>query len=281
MNNYGYIYITTNISNKMIYIGQHKSKKYDEKYYGSGKYFLRAFQKQGKNNFVNSVLTWCENKEELDKQEKFFIWLYNSTDNSIGYNITKGGSFGHLAGYTKEDFDKVRRKMSLSQKGRHHSEKWKKLASKRMTGKGNPMFGKPGTNLGKKFTKEHIDKIAKRNKGLKRTSEQLKRLSDAHKGQVLSKQNLRKLIKSNQKAVLVYKDNIFIYEGESVNQCFDVFVSKLGISKKKFLNKLRHNIPIYDQKKNYNTTPTDKINQLIEMDRYSFYFKKDNTEITI
>lgn len=273
MDNYGYIYITTNISNGMIYIGQHKSEKYDNKYYGSGKYFLRAFKKLGKDNFMNSVLCWCSDKEELDEQEKFFIWLYNSTDNNVGYNITKGGPFGHLSGYTKKDSDEVRRKMSLAKKGKRHSDEWKRLASDRMSGSRNHRFGKPGTNLGKKFTEEHINKIANSNRGSKRTDEQRKRISDAHKGQKISDENLKALVKSNQKPVLVYKDNVLVGEWESVNKCFDGFVSGIGISKKKFLNKLRHGVPIYDPSKNYNTTPVEKINQLIEMDRYSFYFK--------
>lgn len=37
---YGYIYITRNLINKKIYIGKHKSEKYDSSYYGSGKLSL-------------------------------------------------------------------------------------------------------------------------------------------------------------------------------------------------------------------------------------------------
>ena len=39
---YGYIYITTNLINNKIYIGQHKSKNYDKKYLGSGLLLKRA-----------------------------------------------------------------------------------------------------------------------------------------------------------------------------------------------------------------------------------------------
>lgn len=41
---YGYIYITTNLINGRMYIGKHKSEKYDSSYYGSGKILLYAIK---------------------------------------------------------------------------------------------------------------------------------------------------------------------------------------------------------------------------------------------
>lgn len=104
---YGYIYITTNKINGKIYIGQHKSKEYDEKYLGSGKYLRRAIQKYGKENFENRIIEWCKDKQELCEKEKYWIRKYGTLDNEIGYNITPGGEFGDItAGMTEEDYEK-------------------------------------------------------------------------------------------------------------------------------------------------------------------------------
>ena len=48
---YGYIYETTNLINGKKYIGQHVSETFDKDYYGSGKAFLNALRKNGKENF--------------------------------------------------------------------------------------------------------------------------------------------------------------------------------------------------------------------------------------
>lgn len=45
---YGYIYKTTNLLNKKIYIGQHKCRVFDSDYYGSGSWFLSVFKNMEK-----------------------------------------------------------------------------------------------------------------------------------------------------------------------------------------------------------------------------------------
>lgn len=45
---YGYVYKTTNIINGKMYIGQHKSEKFDESYKGSGVILTKALEKYGK-----------------------------------------------------------------------------------------------------------------------------------------------------------------------------------------------------------------------------------------
>lgn len=90
---YGYIYITTNIINNKIYVGQHTAKMFEpEKYIGSGLELLRAIEKYGKENFKNELLCECFSREELDEKEKYYINLYNSTNKNVGYNINIGGT---------------------------------------------------------------------------------------------------------------------------------------------------------------------------------------------
>lgn len=88
---YGYIYKTTNLINGKIYIGQHKSDKFDKSYYGSGKRFLNAFNKYGKDNFSCEIIEWCKTREIANDRERYWISYYNTQDRNIGYNITEGG----------------------------------------------------------------------------------------------------------------------------------------------------------------------------------------------
>ena len=53
---YGYIYLTTNLINGRVYVGKHKSSKYDSSYYGSGKAIKNALKKYGVENFSNEIL---------------------------------------------------------------------------------------------------------------------------------------------------------------------------------------------------------------------------------
>lgn len=86
----GYIYKTTNLINNKIYIGQHKAQKKDNSYLGSGKLLQQAIQKYGKKSFTNEILEWCENQNELDSKEIYYIDLYRTKGHEL-YNIAKGG----------------------------------------------------------------------------------------------------------------------------------------------------------------------------------------------
>lgn len=40
------------------------------------------------------ILERCQNQQELDERERYWIAYYNSTDKRYGYNIESGGSLG-------------------------------------------------------------------------------------------------------------------------------------------------------------------------------------------
>lgn len=156
---YGYVYKTTNNVNGKIYIGQKKSKIYlQENYLGSGKLIRKSINKYGVDNFSNELLCWCLSKEELDFAEKYYISLYNSTDSSIGYNISDGAQGGNLG-------DKVNAKISKSL-------------------------------IGHTVSKETKLKISEKNKGRKLTSDQRKKISKANKGRKVSEQTRQKMSES-------------------------------------------------------------------------------------
>ena len=115
---YGYIYITTNKINGIIYIGQHKSKKFTTSYKGSGTLIRRAIEKYGKENFEVHLIEWCETQKDADEKEKYWEKLYGLPNIDIGYNITRGGQDKFFTGmkHTSES----RKMMSNKAKKRPH-----------------------------------------------------------------------------------------------------------------------------------------------------------------
>ena len=119
---YGYIYMTTNIINNKIYIGQKKSDKFlEESYLGSGTRLRSAIQHYGRNNFSVELIEWCDTKEKLDEREIFWIAYYNSRDENIGYNIALGGDT-RVWNKGKHLSEEHRRKISESEKGKTHTD---------------------------------------------------------------------------------------------------------------------------------------------------------------
>lgn len=130
---YGYIYITTNLINGRMYIGKHKSEKYDSSYYGSGKILLYAIKKYGIENFSNSILDTAECLEELNEKEKYYIGLYREKYKDKLYNIANGGDGGNtFENKSQDEKDDFIEKMTTINQQRCASDKFKQLTSLRM-----------------------------------------------------------------------------------------------------------------------------------------------------
>lgn len=148
---YGLIYKITNSITGDNYVGQTiqtPMKRWKQHINNSkkGKNPLsRAIRKYGKENFSIEVLEECKTQYELNTQETF--WgkeLTSLTPN--GYNLLLGSGKGSASEETKN-------KISSTMKGRYAGEK-------------NPMFGKPGTNLGKSPSIESRTKMSAAQIGL-------------------------------------------------------------------------------------------------------------------
>jgi hypothetical protein len=87
----GYIYKTTYLGDKRIYIGQRQGK-FKQNYLGSGKHLRLAIGKYGRENFWVELLAYADSQEQLDDLEKYYIQLYR---NAFGieklFNISSGG----------------------------------------------------------------------------------------------------------------------------------------------------------------------------------------------
>lgn len=120
MKTYNFIYRTINNVNGKSYIGKHSTDRLDDGYIGSGILLAKAINKYGKNNFSREIIELCENDNELNEREKFWIEKYDCVNSNDYYNISFGGEGGdHLnhAGKTGHEiygdaFDSIQAKRS-------------------------------------------------------------------------------------------------------------------------------------------------------------------------
>lgn len=149
---YGYIYKTTNLKNKKIYIGQKKGE-FNSDYFGSGLLINKAINKEGIQNFKLEIIVYAKDKDTLSELEKQFIADYRrSFGRENMYNMSDGGDGGNTFSgrhHTEEAKEKNRR----AHIGHPNYLPYHKpdcqcfcCRAKRgeTRGQGNPMFGKVG-----------------------------------------------------------------------------------------------------------------------------------------
>jgi group I intron endonuclease len=88
------IYLTTNLINKKIYVGQRKldGSKKDKTYKGSGKLICLAYAKHGIYNFNREILQYAYSAKEADEIETYYIAKLDARNPKIGYNLHIGGN---------------------------------------------------------------------------------------------------------------------------------------------------------------------------------------------
>jgi len=90
---YGIVYAITNKTTKKIYIGQtiHSlhlrwSKHVYRAPFDKYGHLQRAILKYGKDDFIQEVLAVTHSQEHLDAVEKYYIYLFDTMNEDIGYN---------------------------------------------------------------------------------------------------------------------------------------------------------------------------------------------------
>lgn len=208
LNNY-IVYKHTSPSNK-VYIGitcrtmEARSEKGGIGYSGN-KYFYKAIEKYGWDNFTHEILFQGLSKDEACNKEIELIKFYNSTNPKFGYNICAGGE-GRLNSFQSEitkqkiseaskqhwNNPETRKRMIEGLKGRKVSDETKNKISNAQKGKYVPpevcekisksKKGKHPWNYGKKCeprSEETKAKISAYNKG--------KTISEEHKQAISAK----------------------------------------------------------------------------------------------
>lgn len=226
-----FVYITINMINGKMYIGQHRCKyeeQFTDGYLGSGTIIRNAIKKYGKENFKRIILEYADNQEDLNALERKYV------DESIicnenFYNLVIGGG----APLGMKHSDETRNKISEALKGRRLSEEHKKKLSIANTGKTrteeqNRQHGEfmkllyasePGRieklrermlgnmcHKGHAHTDESKRKMSESrrgkkawNKGKQFSEESRKRMSEAHKGKQLSEKIREKMSEAQKR----------------------------------------------------------------------------------
>ena len=196
-----YIYRITNKINGKTYIGQHKYKKLNDSYMGSGIHLKSAQKKYGMENFTKEILySRIQYKETADDMERFAI----AKERAVGkaeYNIADGGYGGGFKGRKHSDETKrkisyaskgkpkseeAKRKMSETNKGKHLSNETRRKISEGNKGENNAMYGKHHTEEAKRKMSEAQQKYFETHegtfKGKHHTEETKRKLSEVKKG---------------------------------------------------------------------------------------------------
>lgn len=216
------IYRITNLKNNKIYIGKTKQLlkkrlikyKYDIK--TKKNYIHNTLRKYGWNNFKIDVIDICNNEEELNKKEKYWIKFYKSTNKRFGYNIHPGGTGGSVFWLlSKKERDLYSKKLSISNIGKHfHDEKWRKRMSKKMKGRiiSESTRKKMKGRIVSKEQREKIsrtlkegyesNRILRNRKGKKHSEKTKEKMSKAKKGkkwtEIYSKESIEKRLNNRK-----------------------------------------------------------------------------------
>ncbi|KKL07888.1 hypothetical protein LCGC14_2581490 [marine sediment metagenome] len=193
----GIIYIATDTTNNMQYVGQTITTLKKRKSGGYNPYFQNAINKHGNKiewEIIGELLI-----EELDLLERCYIWGL-STIYPNGYNFESGGN------KNKRISEETRRKLSESHMGEKHfmhgkchSKETKQKMRVARAGKTNSEKTRrkiSKANSGKTRTEETKKKMSKTKKNM--SAEIKKKMSKAHKGLKAGVETKKKMSKSRK-----------------------------------------------------------------------------------
>lgn len=89
-----FVYMWTNNITGTKYIGRHSGDQ-SGSYKGSGKYFRRALNKYGEENFSRTILKECITVDECKFWEQHYLDLYDAANSDSFYNISPSSNGGH------------------------------------------------------------------------------------------------------------------------------------------------------------------------------------------
>ena len=178
----GYIYLITDTTNNMKYVGQHhynKEGELDPNYHGSGIIISRIY-KERPETLKEEYIKTCYSDSEMNSDEQYYIKLFKTLYPN-GYNLTEGGD-GCVAS------EETRKKISVSLKGKTLSEEHRRKLSEAKKGRPSCMLGKKHSEetkrkmKGKHLSEETRRKLSESHKGNKHSEETKKKMSESHKG---------------------------------------------------------------------------------------------------
>lgn len=154
---FNFVYVTINLVNNKMYIGDHSTNNINDYYLGSGRTFLKAIKKYGRNNFIRIILEEFNTKEEAFNVQEKYIKLLNTLSPN-GYNISPKGGLRVKGCHSKE----TKHKQSKWQKGKTWEEIYGKEKADIMKEKSRKgRINKPSPVKGKTLKSIWIKKYGK------------------------------------------------------------------------------------------------------------------------
>lgn len=177
------VYCHTNKNNGKKYFGITRMKPERRWSRGEGyrtsRHFYYAIKKYGWDCFHHEVLADGLTKEEACEMEQELIFLFKTSEEEYGYNLSSGGESG--ASGVKQSLETIEKRMSQI-RGRITSEETRKKQSDAAKGRTfSEETRKKMSEAAKKrgFTKEQREKMAKAQKGKKLSEETKKKIRDS------------------------------------------------------------------------------------------------------
>ena len=201
------VYKYTNLVNGKVYVGQTcqtlKARAQSNGInYSQNPRFYKDIKEFGWDNFKGEILIDNLNHFQADYYEAYYIKLYQSTDESFGYNISSGAHTPIVDCVREILSEKAKERYKDPTKnpmyGKKHSEESLKKMSEAKKGKNNPMYGVS-------MSKESIEKR-------KRTNEIRGYTYDKHKWtdeeRSVASERFKQLAKQWAKPIMCLEDGL-------------------------------------------------------------------------
>lgn len=189
-NNYT-VYMHISPTNK-VYIGitcQSVEERWRKgKGYKGCTHFNNAIKQYGWDNFRHLILFENLTKQEAERQERFLIDKFDSTNKKKGYNIENGGNSNG------KHSEETKRKIGNANRGCRHTEETKRILSEKHKGK------KLSEEHRKKLA-EHLNKYRGWNKGRRTPDDVRLKIAISNTGRKLKPEDKRKVSESKNKKV--------------------------------------------------------------------------------
>ena len=152
-----YVYYLLNKLNTKIYVGRTHSpeRRFLAHCKNSERNINLAIKKDKAENFQLYLIADTKDLYESGELEKYYIKLWKTTDERLGYNIGGGGLGGNpLVGASEERKKERSQKIRISNLGKKTPIDVRKKQSLAHSGKNNSMFGKKHTEESKRKNRE-------------------------------------------------------------------------------------------------------------------------------
>ena len=185
------IYLTTNLINGKKYIGKDQNNNPD--YLGSGKLLRQAMKKYGIENFQKEILEECNDLDQLDIREAYWIDIYNAVNSKEYYNLKPGGTGGYPGNEAIDTIRNTVKNLWQDPSSTYNSAEYRdKLKGRIPWNKGRRDLP-PAWNKGKAFSDESKKKMSEASKGQipwnkgktgVYSNDTIKKMSESSKGQI-------------------------------------------------------------------------------------------------